>query len=46
MIAANDNVKPIKLLQYRELSETRGITCSRRHLYTMENEREFNAVSR
>jgi prophage regulatory protein len=37
----NDNHKPIKLLRYCELSETRGITYSRRHLYTMENERKF-----
>jgi prophage regulatory protein len=41
MIAANDNHKPIKLLRYCELNETRGITYSRRHLYTMENERQF-----
>jgi len=38
---ANDNVKPAKLLNYRELSETRGIGYSRRHLYTLENERKF-----
>jgi prophage regulatory protein len=37
----NDNHKPVKLLRYCELSETRGITYSRRHLYTMENERKF-----
>lgn len=41
MIAANDNVKPTKLLCYRELSETRGIHYSRRHLYTLEYERKF-----
>jgi prophage regulatory protein len=38
---ANDNHKPIKLLRYCELSETRGITYTRRHLYTMENEGKF-----
>jgi len=41
MIAANDNKKPAKLLCYRELSETRGIGYSRRHLYTLETEHKF-----
>lgn len=40
-IAANDNHKPVKLLCYRELNETRGISYTRRHLYTLENERKF-----
>ena len=40
-IAANDNHRPAKLLCYRELSETRGICYTRRHLYTLENERKF-----
>ena len=40
-IAANDNQCPAKLLNYRELSETRGIGYSRRHLYTLENERKL-----
>jgi prophage regulatory protein len=40
-IADNDNVKPVKLLRYCELSETRGIGYSRRHLYTLESERKF-----
>jgi predicted DNA-binding transcriptional regulator AlpA len=39
-IADNDNHKPVKLLRYCELSETRGITYSRRHLYTLESERK------
>jgi prophage regulatory protein len=38
---ANDNVKPVKLLRYYELNETRGITYTRRHLYTLESERKF-----
>jgi len=29
--SANDNAKPIKLLRYCELNETRGITRTRRH---------------
>ena len=41
MIAANDNNKPIKLLQYSELNETHGIRFSRRHLYTLESEHKF-----
>ncbi|MBA7466882.1 hypothetical protein ES703_111140 [subsurface metagenome] len=41
MIAANDNNKPIKLLQYSELNKTHGIPFSRRHLYTLESERKF-----
>ena len=41
MIAANDNVKPVKLLRYCDLSETRGIRYSRRHLYTLESEHKF-----
>jgi prophage regulatory protein len=40
-IAANDNVKPVKLLRYCDLNETRGIGYSRRHLYTLESERKF-----
>jgi prophage regulatory protein len=40
-IAANDNVRPVKLLRYCELSETRGIGYSRRHLYTLESGRKF-----
>ena len=40
-IAANDNKTPVKLLCYRELSDTRGIGYTRRHLYTLENERKF-----
>jgi prophage regulatory protein len=40
-IAANDNQKPAKLLSYRGLNETRGISYSRRHLYTLESERKF-----
>jgi len=39
-IAAN-NHRPVKLLCYRELSETRGINYSRRHLYTLEDNRKF-----
>jgi prophage regulatory protein len=38
---ANDNTKPVKLLRYCDLSETRGITYTRRHLYTLETERKF-----
>jgi len=41
LTAANDNQKPIRLLRYCELSETRGIRYSRRHLYTLETERKF-----
>ena len=32
---------PRKLLSFRQLSEERGITFSRRHLYTLEAERKF-----
>jgi prophage regulatory protein len=39
--AANDNIKPAKLLRYCDLADTRGITYTRRHLYTLENERKF-----
>jgi len=39
--AANDNHKPIRLLRYCELSETRGIGYTRRHLYTLESENKF-----
>jgi prophage regulatory protein len=39
--AANDNNKPVKLLRYCELNETRGIGYSRRHLYTLETEHKF-----
>ena len=40
-VAANDNRKPAKLLRYCDLQETRGITYTRRHLYTLESERKF-----
>ena len=40
-IAGNDNQKPVKLLRYSELNETRGIGYSRRHLYTLESEYKF-----
>jgi prophage regulatory protein len=40
-VAANDNHKPVKLLRYSELNETRGIRYSRRHLYTLESEHKF-----
>jgi prophage regulatory protein len=40
-IAANDNIKPNKLLRFCELNDTRGITYTRRHLYTLESERKF-----
>jgi prophage regulatory protein len=40
-IASNDNFRPARLLNYRELSQTRGIGYSRRHLYTLENEHKF-----
>jgi prophage regulatory protein len=38
---ANDNVRPDKLLRYCDLNETRGITYTRRHLYTLESENKF-----
>jgi prophage regulatory protein len=38
---ANDNQKPAKLLRYCELNDTRGITYTRRHLYTLESENKF-----
>jgi prophage regulatory protein len=37
---ANDN-RPMKLLTFRDLAETRGIQFSYRHLYTLEDERKF-----
>ena len=40
-IAANDNAKPSKLLVYPQLQETRGITYTRRHLYTLESQNKF-----
>jgi prophage regulatory protein len=40
-VAANDNTKPVKLLLYCELNDTRGITYTRRHPYTLESERKF-----
>jgi predicted DNA-binding transcriptional regulator AlpA len=40
-IAANDNHKPIKLLRYCDLKDTRGITYSRRHLRRLEDTRKF-----
>ena len=39
--AANDNVKSVKLLRCCELNDTRGITYTRRHLYTLESESKF-----
>jgi prophage regulatory protein len=39
--AANDNFKPTKLLSFAELTTTRGITFSRRHLKRLEDERKF-----
>ena len=41
LIAANDNRKPTKLLSFAELTTTRGITFSRRHLKRLEDERKF-----
>ena len=41
LISANDNTKPVKLLRYCDLEETRGISYTRRHLYTLESERKF-----
>jgi prophage regulatory protein len=41
LTAANDNQKPIRLLRYCELNDTRGIGFSRRHLYTLESENKF-----
>jgi prophage regulatory protein len=42
-IASNDNEKPnkIRLLKFDELDSTRGISYTRRHLYTLENEHKF-----
>jgi prophage regulatory protein len=40
-LAANDNRKPTKLLSFTELTTTRGITFSRRHLKRLEDERKF-----
>ena len=40
-IAANDNKKPPRLLRYCDLSDTRGITYTRRHLYTLESANKF-----
>jgi predicted DNA-binding transcriptional regulator AlpA len=40
-VAANDNIKPVKLLRYCDLSETRGIRFSRRHLKRLEDENKF-----
>jgi predicted DNA-binding transcriptional regulator AlpA len=37
----NDNFKPTKLLSFTELTTTRGITFSRRHLKRLEDERKF-----
>ena len=39
--AANDNRKPTKLLSFAELTTTRGITFSRRHLKRLEDEKKF-----
>jgi prophage regulatory protein len=33
--------KPTKLLKYGELNSTRGISFSRRHLYTLEEKNNF-----
>ena len=41
-IAANDNRKPTKLLSFAELTTTRGITFSRRHLKRLEDEKKFS----
>jgi prophage regulatory protein len=41
LIAANDNRKPTKLLSFAELTTTRGITFSRRHLKRLEDEKMF-----
>jgi prophage regulatory protein len=41
LIADNDNFKPVKLLRYCDLSETRGIRYSRRHLRRLEDTGKF-----
>jgi len=41
LIAANDNVKPTKLLRYCDLNEKYGITFSRRHLRRLEDTGKF-----
>jgi prophage regulatory protein len=40
-VAANDNVKPIKLLSFGKLTTERGITFSRRHLQRLEDNKKF-----
>jgi len=40
-IASNDNVAPTKLISFAQLTTTRGITFSRRHLKRLEDERKF-----
>jgi prophage regulatory protein len=40
-VADNDNNKPTKLLSFTELTTTRGIAFSRRHLKRLEDERKF-----
>jgi predicted DNA-binding transcriptional regulator AlpA len=40
-LPANDNFKPTKLLSFAELTTTRGITFSRRHLKRLEDEKKF-----
>jgi predicted DNA-binding transcriptional regulator AlpA len=40
-IAANDNFKPTRLLNFAELTTTRGITFNRRHLKRLEDEKKF-----
>ncbi len=40
-VASNDNFKPTKLLSFAELTTTRGITFSRRHLKRLEDEKKF-----
>jgi prophage regulatory protein len=42
-IAANDNVKPVKLLNFKQLNSTRGIDFSRQHLHTLESQKKFPA---
>jgi prophage regulatory protein len=42
-VACNDNIEPIKLLSFRELNTTRGISFSRRYLHTLEAQKKFPA---
>jgi prophage regulatory protein len=41
LVAANDNIAPVKLISFAELTTTRGITFSRRHLKRLEDEKKF-----